>query len=311
LKEEIAKAKQILYGKQRSDKKTWEDVIFEAENFAFFKGAIRFLFTQKDIGDDWEHFDTKWSNAQKYFDKDGVKDGNALLIKSLLAKGDWNNIWWYFEFSNDANRWKRILISDKWRNTVDAVMFNEVTPESTKKSIESIQNPFIKNIVDDDLMDYVCTKMPGAWIRSTYHGYHAIWQSGRPSSQIVLNPVLAELKYGNAIEYCEKNRIENCRYYKCKEKNVDFKYKDHFFQWWGSPNEKELDVYLMENDWADYKKRRNPTSDKGTDEDKYFCFRVKDDASIGFIESLNALIDLANKEQQGSLTTNTLEIVQL
>lgn len=318
MKEEIAKAEQMLDGAPRSDGKTWEEIIIADEKYAFFKGAIRFLFTKKDIGDDWNNFETKWGNARKYFDKDGVKDGkekfksNALLIKTLLANGDWDSIWWRFEFSNDAQCWKRILTSANWRNAVDAIMCKEVTAETTDNNTKSIQNPFIKNIVDDGLMDYVCTKMPGAWIRSTYHGYHAIWQSGHPSSQIVLNLVLAQLKDGNTIEYSEKNRIENCRYYKCEKKNVDFKYKDHFFQWWGSPNEKELDVYLMENDWADYKKRRNPTSDKGTDEDNYFCFRVKDDASIeGFIESLKALIDLANKEQQGSLTTNTLEIVQL
>ena len=57
--EEIAKAKQILYVAPRSDGKSWEEIIIEAENYAFFKGAIRFLFTQKDIGADFEYFDTK------------------------------------------------------------------------------------------------------------------------------------------------------------------------------------------------------------------------------------------------------------
>ena len=300
MKEEIAKAKQILYGAPRSDGKSWEEIIIKAEKYAFFKGAIRFLFTKEDIGDDWEHYDTKWINAQDYFDKDGVKDGkekfksNALLIKSLLANGDWNNIWWHFEFSNDANRWKRILISDKWRNAVDSIMFNKVTTEITKKSIENIKNQFIKNIVNDGLMDYVCTNVSGAWIRSTYHNYHAIWQSRYPSCQIVLNPILAQLKVDNTIEYSENNKIENCRYYKCVDKNVDFKCGSHFFRWWGYPNEKELDVYLMENDWADYKKRPNPTSDKGTDEDMYYCFRVTKDMECNtskFIEVLNKLIE--------------------
>ncbi len=290
MKEEIAKAKQIL-----SNETSWEDKIIEAEKYAFFKGAIRFLFTKEEIGDDWEHFDTKWTNAQKYFDENGVKDGskkyksNALLIKSLLANGDWNNIWWHFELSNDANRWKRILISDKWRNAVDAIMYNEVTTEITKKNIK---NQFIKNIVDGELMDYVCTNESGAWIRSTYHNYHAIWKSGYPSRQIVLNSVLAQLKDNKSIEYSEKNKIENCRYYKCVDKNVDFKYCSHFFRWC-YPNEKVLDVYLMENDWADYKKRPNPTSDIGTDEDIYYCFRVTEDMECNtdkFIEALNILI---------------------
>ena len=312
MEEEIAKAKQIidengaLRNYEGSCKKSdgsyyqfWEEIIIEAENYRFFKGAIRFLFTKKDIGDDWNNFETKWGNAQKYFDKNGVKDGkekymsNALLIKSLLANGDWNNIWWHFEFSNDANRWKRILTSGNWRNAVDAIMCKEVTTETTGKSIEAISEQYIKNIVDDELMDDVCNNMSGAWIRSTYHGFHAIWQSGYPAYQIVLNPILARLKFNNIVDYCEKNRIENCRYYKCVDKNVDFKYGSHFFRWWGYPNEEKLDVYLMENDWADYKKRPNPLSDKGTDEDKYYCFRVTEDMECDtpkFIEALDNLV---------------------
>lgn len=308
MKEEIAKAEQMLDGAPRSDGKTWEEIIIKAEKFVFFKGAIRFLFTPKDIGDDWEHFDAKWANAQEYFDKDGVKDGNendklyksnALLMKSLLANCDdfGKKIWWHFEFSNDANRWKRILISGNWRNAVDAIMGVRVTTETTRKSIDAISKPYIKNIVDDGLMDYVCKYMPGAWIRSTYHDYHAIWQSGYPSYQIVLNPILSQLKFYNKIDYSDKNSIENCRYYKCVDKNVDFKYGCHFFRWWGYPNEKELDVYLMENDWANYKERPNPTSDKGTDEDRYYCFRVTKDMESDPSKFTDALDELIKKLQ--------------
>ena len=308
MKEEIAKAI-ILNGGQRTDGKTWEEVIIEAERYAFFKGAIRFLFTKKDIGDDWEHFDAKWANAQEYFDKDGVKDGNkddklyksnALLMKSLLANCDdfWKNIWWYFEFSNDADRWKSVLTSSNWRAAVDAIMGSEITDGETSNFIAKINDQYIKNIVDDGLMNYVCTNMSGAWIRSTYHGYHAIWQRRRTANQIVLNPILAELKRYDRIDYSNENSIPNCRYYKCvdkdknKNKNVDFKYGWHFFRWWGSPNAKELDVYLMENDWANYKERPNPTSDKGTDEDKYYCFRVTKDMESDTSKFTDALDEL-------------------
>lgn len=303
MKEEITKAKQILYGAPRSDGKSWEEIIIKAEKFVFFKGAIRFLFTQKDIGDDWEHFDAKWANAQEYFDKDGVKDGyendklyksNALLMKSLLANCDdfGKRIWWHFEFSNDANRWKRILTSSNWRAAVDAIMGTEITDDETSNFIAKINDPYIKNIVDDGLMNYVCTNMSGAWIRSTYHKYHAIWQSGYPSYHIALNPILARLKVENNIEYREKNKIENCRYYKCEDKNVDFKYGCHFFRWWGYPNEKKLDVYLMDNDWADFKKRPNPTNDKCTDEDIYYCFRVTKDMDSDPSKFTDVLVNL-------------------
>ena len=297
--EEIAKAKQILYGAPRSDGKSWEEIIIEAENYAFFKGAIRFLFTQKDIGDDFEYFDTKWINAQEYFDKDGVKDGkekfksNALLMKSLLANCDdfWKNIWWHFEFSSDADRWKRVLTSGNWRNAVDAIMGTGVTTETTRKSIDAISEPYIKNIVDDGLMNYVCNEMSGAWIR-TYHNFHAIWQSGYPAYRIVLNPILAELKCDDRIDYSNENSIPNCRYYKCKNHNVNFKYNNHFFQLMGNPNEKELDIYLMENDWTVNEKRPNPTSDKGTDEDIYYCFRVTKDMESDTSKLTDALDEL-------------------
>ena len=302
LNEEIAKAQQILNGSPRQDGKNWENIIFEVETYKFFKGSIRFLFTKEKIGDDWGNFDTKWINAQKYFDENGVKDGkekynsNTLLIRSLLANGDWNNIWWYFEFSNDASRWKRMLISNNWRNAVDAIMREEVTTETTEKSIESITEPFIKNIVDDGLMDYVCKEMSGAWIRGTYHGYHAIWKSRNPASQVVLNPILAQLNVDKKIYYSSDNVIENCRYYKCKDKNVDFKYGGYYFRWFGNSNDKELDVYLMEENWKDYKKRTNPTTEKNTDEDTHYCFRVTSKMETGislFEDKLKALIDEA------------------
>ena len=308
MKEEITKAKQILCGEPRSDGKSWEEIVTKAEISAFFKGAIRFLFTKEDIGDDWDHFDTKWINAQEYFDKNGVKDenekfkSNAILMKSLLANCDdfWHKIWWHFEFSNNANQWKRILTSVNWRNAVDAIMCKEVTAETTGKSIDDISEPYIKNIVDDGLMDYVCKYMPGAWIRGTYHNYHAIWQSGYPSLQIVLNPILAQLKSDKIIDYSDKNSIENCRYYKCVDKSVDFEYNNHIFRWWGNPNATELDVYLMEDNMGKYKKRPNPTSDKGTDDDKYYCFRVTEDMETDtslFTKQLDCLIAQAYPEK--------------
>lgn len=303
VEEEIAKATQILYGAPRSDGKSWEEIIIEAENYAFFRGVIRFLLTPKKNGDDFkydfEYFDTKWINAQEYFDKDGVKDGkekfksNALLMKSLLANCDdfRKKILWHFEFSSDADRWKRVLTSGNWRNAVDAIMGTGVTTETTRKSIDAISEPYIKNIVDDGLMNYVCNEMSGAWIR-TYHNFHAIWQSGYPAYRIVLNPILAELKCDDRIDYSNENSIPNCRYYKCKNHNVNFKYNNHFFQLKGNPNEKELDIYLMENDWTVNKKRPNPTSEKGTDEDIYYCFRVTKDMESDTSKLTDALDEL-------------------
>lgn len=318
VKEEIAKANQILNGGQRSDGKSWEEIIIEAEKYAFFKGAIRFLFTDGNGNIIWDDFDTKWENAQKYFNEDGVKDGkendklyksNAILMKSLLANCNdfWHKIWRHFEFSNDANRWKRILTSSNWRAAVDAIMKTEITDNAASMFIKEINDPNIKNIVDDGLMNYVCNEMSGAWIRTIpYYNYQAIWINGRPNSRVDLNPILSNLKLKGLISYRNTegrdSTIPKCRYYKCFGKNVDFKYKfndkDYYFNWWGTPNKTELDVYLTEDNWNDYKKRPNPTSDKGTDEDIYYCFRVTEDMENNtslFIKGLKELIEQSQK----------------
>ena len=313
--EEIAKAKQILNGKTRPDGKTWEEIIIEAETYAFFKGAIRFLFTDGDgnvTDDSWRQFDTKLKNAKEYFDENGVKKktsyrDEALLMKSLLANCDdfEHKIKNHFEFSNDYVRWRRILIADHWRRAVDTIMSKEVTTETTKDYVNNTKDVFIKNIIDDGLMDYVCNNMSGAWIRSTYHGYHAIWISGYPASQVVLNPILSKLQFEGKISYRNTegrdSTIPNCRYYRCFEKNVDFKYKFndkyYYFNWWGNPNETELDVYLTEDNWNDYKKRPNPTSDKDTDEDIYYCFRVTKDMESDPSKFTDALDELIKKLQ--------------
>ena len=59
--EEIEKAKKIC------EEDTWEEKIITAENYAFFRGSIRFLFRDSQGNTDWRLFDQKWENVQRYF----------------------------------------------------------------------------------------------------------------------------------------------------------------------------------------------------------------------------------------------------
>ena len=54
----------------------------------------------------------------------------------------------------------------------------------------------------------------------------------------------------------------------------------------------------METDWADFKTFPNPTTDKGTDEDSYYCFRVDATTdSKSFTKKLDCLIARAFTEE--------------
>ena len=67
-----------------TDYTTWQDIICEAEQYAFFTGCIRFLFRKgKSEGLEWDKkdFDTKWSKVLDYFDENGVKDTIISIIK--------------------------------------------------------------------------------------------------------------------------------------------------------------------------------------------------------------------------------------
>ena len=141
LAEEIEKAKQILKGNYDGNLaelkgKTWEAAIIEAENYAFFKGAIRFLFCDENGEWDWKDFDTKWKNAQRYFKKECQKDDKSAvneewdnagllqkLIKNLFSveyiNGDENKIgkifnWWWNRrlFNNNVETWSFYLLEN-------------------------------------------------------------------------------------------------------------------------------------------------------------------------------------------------------
>ena len=296
--EEIAKAKQILIGEQRSDGKAWEEIIIEAEKYAFFKGAIRFLFTNIYGNPNWCIFDTKWQNAKEYFDEGGVKDDKkVLLTKSLVIQCD-NWIEQLYDkqiFNPNANTWKWVLTAKNWivpvHNILMANNINDIG--ATKENNDEKVKEFITPIIKDLPFDYFINNEPNGrfrWLGPRLCFYKPYgrdmatldWENWHRNEILssLLESINTEAQMGDSNLFWGWN--------------IKFSYKNNYFQWYGNPNEKELDVYLMENNWADYKKRPNPTSDKGTDEDIYYCFRVTKDMendTSQFMNALNKLIE--------------------
>jgi hypothetical protein len=299
--EEIVKAKQILYGAPRSEGKSWEEIIIKAENYAFFKGAIRFLFTDCEANVNWCEFDTKWGNAQEYFDENGVKDDKKVfLTKSLIIQCD-NWIEQLYDkqiFNPNANTWKWILTAKNWiipvHNILLASNLNNIcaTNENNDEKIKEFITPIIKDLP----FDYFINNEPNGrfrWLGPRLCFYKPYgrdmatldWENWHRNK--ILSSLLESITTG--AQMGDSNLFWGW--------NIKFSYKNNYFQWYGNPNEKELDVYLMENDWADYKKRPNPTSDKGTDEDIYYCFRVTKDMESDPSKFTDALDELIKKLQ--------------
>ena len=156
--EEIEKARQILTGNYNGNiadlkGKTWEDVIIESENFAFFNGAIRFLFRNENGEWDWTDFDTKWRNAQAIFCENGLSDDykkDALANRILLSYcRDWHgqiesesgNDKFIFGFSSSV--WKNnILLKEIYQLPVHQLLSG--CGINNKLSLENINDENIK-----------------------------------------------------------------------------------------------------------------------------------------------------------------------
>ena len=304
LKEEIAKANQILnsdcdacekFGKNKN--KTWKEIIIEAETFAFFKGSIRFLFTDGEGKINWCDFDTKWVNAQKYFDRNGVKRDYAVsLTKKLVIQCDnWSEQLYDKQiFKPNANTWKWILTAKSWIAPLHNILLSSEINATNDNNNEKVKK-YITPILKDLPFEYIINHEPDG--RFHWFGPRLGFYKPRGRDMATLdwenwrrNAILSTLLKSGVIT--TNAQMGNSDFF--WGWNVNFNYSGKCFQWYGNPNEKELDVYLMEDNWENYKKRLNPAIEKGTDEDTYYCFRVETDTSPdAFIGLLDSLINLA------------------
>lgn len=163
LSEEIEKARQILKGNYDGNLaelkgKTWEDVIIEAENYAFFKGAIRFLFRNEKGEWDWKDFDTKWKNAKKYFDKEnGLYKIDSNLLRFFISQFNIENedtnwsLFWEMVYDNEDSSWRNLLIKEKWKRPIHETLISNNTKINTdyqstfeNKKRKSVQEDLVK-----------------------------------------------------------------------------------------------------------------------------------------------------------------------
>lgn len=292
VKEEIEKAKQILNGLQRKDGKLWEDVIREAEKYAFFKGSIRFLFQDANGEPDWDDFDTKWQNAEEYFDDKGVKQkyqSESKLLKHLVSNfNNWGNFW-EINFDNKASTWKEILISDRFF-AVDKILnsnqinFDNYTPILESPNINDKMILVQKELVTTNILEYA-SKL-SAKLNWRYDNYCLYPYNTKSQKNICIvannrNNILSVLIDEGTIS--TEQKIEKTNYFWGWDINFTLyiNNKEYSFQWNTDNN-----VYLIvDKKWV----IKDETKDAGTE--KYYCFSTTEieDGKV-LINKLNNLI---------------------
>ena len=286
--EEIEKAKIILADddslalyKGRCSKQdgsnynTWEEIIKEAEQFAFFDGGIRFLI--RNNADEWTvgFFDEKWINAQRFFDKNGIKDteeykykSNALVLKAVLYQAkDYQSLIEgdKFVLDNSADTWRnRILLRSQWATAVHQILMNNLDVTVREGDFE-----IYKDLYTTNLLNFVANQERRYRIRNI----HYKWAIYPPRLEGFIpdqndfhrNKLLNECETAGKINIYSEQKIPNCNM--LKGWGIYFNYlfgdKTYYFIYWYDNK-----VYAMEKNWSSLKTRNASTPNASRE---YYC----------------------------------------
>ncbi|MCI6428479.1 MAG: DUF262 domain-containing protein [Rikenellaceae bacterium] len=294
-KEEINKAKQILdengilrkYNgsckkQDGTDYQTWEDIIIDAENYAFFKGSIRFLFVNDEETDEvekfinWGDFDFKWANVRKYFDQEGIKPvykKKALLLRALLSRIDIGENW----FGYYKGFWYISLLNKNYRRaihyllTANQLAVNEQCNENWIKD-----SSLLHTLLESKDSWHILTDWKGY---SVLTGYSYRWSGATSFKEIVVlnylrNSLLNSL---NDIVISDDNKVDGTNYFYGWE--ISFTYKGKEFKWC-----EDNKVYLSTNDInAHIDDQLNP-------DDCYYFDASSINMKEEFVNALNGLL---------------------
>lgn len=230
MKEEKEKARQIIKDMKNTENngKTWEEKIIEAEKYAFFKGAIRFLLRDEKGEYYWDKFDARFEKAQKYFDKNGVKEEykkDAILLRVLISY--FNNIDQFKGqiFDNNATSWKSILINSNLivplnkffeiddALSIDLKSFNSNITDKDKEQLRYFQNDLCKT----PIITHFSEKSSLHW---WYYGKYSVFPYNAKSQRKIFvladkrNEVLSDLEKKGIIEVDGWQKVNGLPFYK-------------------------------------------------------------------------------------------------
>lgn len=283
--EEVVKAKKII------DEALWENSIIEAEKCPYLTGKVWVLFQ------DGENTSLSLFNQRLQLLKEILANPDKYYLPKILIS--------YYDKSRPdnpidlkENNWKTLL-TDEGRKGLFSC-FQKIQNNSTN---DKITYQWIRDLANTQLLN---NSREDAKIVSQYGKHVVLWGTSGCRKYVFGNEVWGNVVIGNhrtllvdsKVELRKKERIvSNTNFVTFFD--VDFKYNGFFYRWYGEPNDNELDVYLMENEWKDYKERKYPKNDKGTDEDKYFCFKVTEDMNGDvFILKLMSIVNQYEDENK-------------
>ncbi len=245
LKEEIVKARRICLSRD-GDAPEMEPHIYEAERYGFFRGAIRFLFTDGSGNIDWKSFDEKFANARNLLQK-AVDTADASLMCYLISMfTQWEQIWLFdgntARFSNSGDNWKTLLTSDMLQQPVDQFLRSKEVPAELHPAMAEpesgymdVQKKVQQDLCDINLMNDVLAHARGAARLRWNWCHHAIYKPYEKNERRIYlianrrNDMLAELKRDDRFILNEDRMVIGGRYF--AGVNIPFTFNGRAFLW--------------------------------------------------------------------------------
>ena len=286
--EEIAKAKQILYGAPRSDGKSWEEIIIEAENYAFFKGAIAFLFNDVDGQPTaWDLFDQKLERAKQIFDINGLKEEYRVDILHCLYSycDSWDaQLWWSHKIFNGlAATWKDnilTLVDRNYHQYVYASPVHHILMGDEPRT--EIKDTRIRVLSNRSLIQYILKHNENKKDMYIRRPYDALYFCGDKRGVLLSyedrNRVISELLKDTRFQLNNEDVLIpgtnlfwgfdiDLLFHQTTEKTI-------YFRWYREHNSQAYDIYIMDSQW-NYMHRPSEKTDEQGDRKNCYCFNVE------------------------------------
>jgi hypothetical protein len=243
IEEEKVKARKII------EDSTWEEKIIEAENWSFFKGAIRFLFRIDNNTYDWDRFDNRFEKCKIYFNNEGVTTAykeKSILLRFLISKFNKSN---HFKiiYDNSNSSWKLNLL--RYRNVINLFFESDRVLDfdfsNYKSEIKDVKLQFFQNdLVKTEILNHIS-------IGCLFHdwNYSLYPYNTKTQTKIYLladkrNQILSELENENIIKVDDWQRVKDLPFYKGWGIFFISKLNGKKYKWWY-----KLEVQSESGEW--------------------------------------------------------------
>ena len=287
LEEEIAKARQIVSKRINPNSVgPAEDVIIQAESYAFFKGAIRFLFRDENGDWNWKDFDVKWKNVNRYIDKKGeaIKPLYHIPFLSALLRSitQWSQLEQKRIFVNDSSTIKNnLLLAKDYVSEIHKILLAEKLNDIQREEFVDGENEIvceIKNFISQEKdLRYLMELFKNKDLRFSH--WCVLYPYGGRDAEVHFD------------RYTNIKKVKNIKNVSINKEGINFEYNNNYFQW-------HTNNYIYSMKDTGEKSWNEKDLDAKEQEDRYYCFKFVN------VDDIKKQIESLITEAAASSTTN-------